>query len=394
MAFSTPLLSSYLDYPRFKAPPYGVILLESGYLAVDECRRGLEKLGHRVWSIKLGDDFIARLLRLLVEARPDFILTVNHLGFDEEGKLTNLLTDLKLPFATWYVDSPSYILKGRDENVSEYCAVFSWERNYLQGIAEMGFDSPLFLPLATDPELFRPMPVDGRSCFISDLSFVGNSMLDATRKWERKLPEGFMERIAPAAVEAQIKNRRRPMGDILAELSVEADNEAGRLEAEAALVWKATQEYRLRLARSLAPLGLVIYGDNGWRSCLAGYKGIRQPVHYSRELPLVYNGTAVNMNATSFQMNSAVNQRVFDVAASGGFLLTDRQGDMERFFEPGTEAVCYESPEEAASLAAHYLKNATGRRKVAERARRRVLAEHTYEKRMETLVAHMRQKFT
>jgi spore maturation protein CgeB len=66
---------------------------------------------------------------------------------------------------------------------------------------------------------------------------------------------------------------------------------------------------------------------------------------------------------------------------------------MDSFFEVGNEAVCYNSIEEAASLAAHYLANEAERKRIAEAGRKRVLAEHTYEKRMGTLVEEMRRRF-
>jgi spore maturation protein CgeB len=170
MINSNSILFRYLDYPKLKEPPFRVVLLDSGYFTVRECRKGLEQLGHKVFTIAPGPDFIKRLLSLLVEARPDFLLAINHLGFDEEGKLTGLLTELKLPFASWYVDSPTYILYGGEVNCSPYCAVFCWERSYLGPVEEMGFHSPTFLPLATDPEIFSPggNPVNGR--FASSLA--------------------------------------------------------------------------------------------------------------------------------------------------------------------------------------------------------------------------------
>jgi spore maturation protein CgeB len=120
---------------------------------------------------------------------------------------------------------------------------------------------------------------------------------------------------------------------------------------------------------------------------------VRPPVDYFRELPQVFAATAVNFNATSMQMNSTVNQRVFDAAACGAFLLTDRTPDMERFFDEGVESVCYGSPEEAYELAACYIGRKREREAIAAAARRRVLAEHTYERRMAQLVDTMRERF-
>lgn len=194
------------------------------------------------------------------------------------------------------------------------------------------------------------------------------------------------------AVARQVSGRRRPMAEILGELG---ENGEGResLDIEAAMVWKATREYRRELVMNLLPVGLTIYGDEGWKGLLPDGSGFRPLVNYYRELPLVYNFTKVNVNCTSFQMQSAVNQRVFDAAACGGFLLTDHQDDMELFFEPGNDAVCFDSPEGAADLARYYLGHETKRRTIAKAARKRVLAEHTYDRRMATLVSAMAARF-
>jgi spore maturation protein CgeB len=194
-------------------------------------------------------------------------------------------------------------------------------------------------------------------------------------------------------VEELLSDRKRDILEIFPSLAENAVSKRSKLDIEAAVIWKATQDYRFRLSRALIPLGLVIYGDSGWKR-LIGKKGTLRPkVEYFRELPDVYRGTDVNINCTSFQMKTAVNQRVFDVPACGGFLLSDYQEDMDRFFEVGKEAICYRTTEEAVSLVAYYLGNAGERKRIAEAARRRVLAEHTYEKRMAALVATMREKF-
>jgi spore maturation protein CgeB len=387
------VILKYLDYQKLKEPPFRVLLLDSGYHTVRECRKGLEKLGHSVFTISPGPDFIRRLLNLLVEARPDFLLAINHLGFDEEGKLTELLTELKIPFASWYVDSPTYILYHGGVNCSPWCAIFCWERSYLKPVEEMGFNSPAFLPLATDPEVFQP-GVGGSMHFTLTLSFVGESMDTNRKKWEKKLPARAGREIETLNCDPFLKDRKGEIVDLFPSLAGYTADFRSRLDMEAALIWKATQDYRVRLARSLMPLGLVIYGDSGWKRLIGKKERVRPPVNYFRELPGVYRATAVNINCTSFQMKTAVNQRVFDVPACGGFLLSDHQEDMGSFFEVGKEAICFRSLEEAASLAAHYLGNEGERKRIAEAARRRILTEHTYEKRMATLVAAMRKRFS
>ena len=387
------IILKYLDYPKFKGTQFRVVVVDSGYHSTSECRRGLEKLGHKVYTITPGHDFIKRLLTLFAETRPDFLLAINHLGFDEDGKLTSLLSDLRIPFASWYVDSPTYILYGGGKNLSPYCVIFCWEKSYLDQVEKMGFRSPCFLPLATDPEIFFPKPKGEGERFVSSLSFVGDSMETARKKWEKKLPNIANKKMKDIQIEALQIDRTRDIFDIFPAVAAHATCDRSGVDIEAALIWRATQEYRLGLVRSLLPLGLVIYGDKGWEKLLRRKNVLRQPVNYFTELSDVYRGTMVNINCTSFQMKTAVNQRVFDVPACGSFLLNDYQEDMDTFFEVGKEAICYHNFEEAASLAAHYLANEAKRKRIAEAGRKRVLAEHTYDKRMAELVAELRRRF-
>lgn len=55
------------------------------------------------------------------------------------------------------------------------------------------------------------------------------------------------------------------------------------------------------------------------------------------------NGTAINVNQTSLQMRDAVNQRVFDCPAAGGFVITDNQPDLHEYFDVTREMVTYDS---------------------------------------------------
>ena len=384
-------LRKVLDYSRFRSSSCKIVILDSGYLTVAECARGLEKLGHKVFPLALGDDFIKRLLNLLVMVKPDFLLTVNHLGFDEEGKLTDLLSELRIPFASWYVDSPTYVLKDDRRNVSNFCTMFCWDSWYLDKIEAMGFIQPIRLPLATDPDIFSPITGNNYKIKHSPVSFVGSSMEYLIKKWSGKFPDDNFQSIKKKAVSQQVQSRLRPISDILQDIG---ENAIGHtVDLEAVLIWESTQFYRLELIKALLPLGLVIYGDNGWRSFIDDDSVLRPQADYYRELPTIFNNTCVNFNATSFQMKYAVNQRVFDVAACGSFLLTDRMSDMDDFFEPGTESVCYDTIDEAVTLTEYYLRNKKEREKIAWAARKRVLADHTYEKRMSVLVGHIRERF-
>jgi spore maturation protein CgeB len=353
---------------------------------------------------KRGDvRFVERLLAAALEFKPDFVLTVNHLGVDREGVLQGLLDRLSLPLASWFVDSPHLILYRYAGLVGGRTAIFSFDAATLPLLRDMGFAQSFYLPLGTSMAGQNAGRPAGESV---DVSFVGESMLGPVR---RLLDESGLDRdlrrtcLAAAAEFAgsgaytvgQFLDAHRP--DLRARFDGLGTLEQ-RLAFERIVTFEATRQYRTACVRQLLPFGPVIHGDRGWGQALgtrgrcAGWKH-RAPVEYYRELPRVYGATKVNFNCTSLQMKEAVNQRVFDVPACGRFVLTDGRPQMDGLFEPGKEYAAYGSPEEIPELVRFYLDNTEARHRIAQAARRRVLAEHTYAHRLRTLLRTMRETF-
>ena len=109
-----------------------------------------------------AQEVMAGLIRNIVEFKPDFILTINHLGFDRDGVLTEFLSRIKMPFASWYVDSPLLIIRHYAQNRSPWGAVFLWDSDYLPELKELGYENLHYLPLGTDHSVFKPMPGETR----------------------------------------------------------------------------------------------------------------------------------------------------------------------------------------------------------------------------------------
>lgn len=59
----------------------------------------------------------------------------------------------------------------------------------------------------------------------------------------------------------------------------------------------------------------------------------------------IYASSRINLNISSLQFDTAVNNRVFDVVLSGGFILTDKRADL-RDLLPMHKEISFESPEE------------------------------------------------
>lgn len=99
-----------------------------------------------------------------------------------------------------------------------------------------------------------------------------------------------------------------------------------------------------------------------------------------------YSSAAWQLNATRAEMVAAgwsPSVRLFEAAACGAAVVSDRWPGIERFFEPDAEIVLPESTEEVVERLAST--HPDDRRAIGEAARRRVLAEHTAARRAEEL---------
>lgn len=389
-------------YPKFSSSLPRILLLTSKYFLMGELEAACVRLGYPVSFVQLPSqevgtqEFVERILAEILRFRPDFVLTINHLGVDKEGVLTDLLARLELPLASWFVDNPHLILYIYENLSSDWVTLFTWDADNLESLRERGFERVYYLPLATDPHRFSLRP----SVFVRDTAFVGNSMVSKVRaKLEQyAFPAGltvdlellgraFMETGELSVAEFLRRNFTEHFDLFIALPDVDS-----RLAFETLITWQATLIYRLRQVRRLLPFYPLLAGDRGWFELLpqSGWE-YRPELNYYADLPVFYPTNRINFNCTSQQMKGAVNQRVFDVPACGGFLLTDHRRQLEDLFDPEREMICYHDEEEIADLVRYYLPRDAERARIAQAGRARVLAEHTYDLRLASLVDTMRR---
>ena len=82
----------------------------------------------------------------------------------------------------------------------------------------------------------------------------------------------------------------------------------------------------------------------------------------------------------------ANNLRLYEAVGSGALLLTDWKQNMDEIFTPGRECVTYRDTAECVEQAKYYLQNDAEREEIAQAGRRHLLAEHTYEHRVDELL--------
>lgn len=398
---------SLARYPKFRSADPRVLFFDSSYFLCDEIRAALQRLGVKDRAISLDDretgsgEFIESLLKAVVDFRPDFALTVNHFGLDREGKLAGLLDDLGLPLASWFVDNPHLILFDYAHPGTDNTVLFTFDAGNLDQLREKGFANVHYLPLATDPDRFRPGST-GKQEWAADISFVGNSMTKpvADSLLKAALPPEFRDDFENVARDFGASGETRVDCFLVrshpgwAAMLAELPQRENRLALESLLTWEATRQYRLACVEQCLGFAPLIVGDPGWRDILPANGWTHHPpLDYYADLPRFYPLSKINFNCTSRQMPGAVNQRVFDVPACGGFVLTDYREQMEDLFDLDTEAAVYRKPEKIPGLIDRFLHDPKQRDAISRNARKRILAEHTYAHRLARMLDIMRRTF-
>ncbi|MDR1360242.1 MAG: glycosyltransferase [Deltaproteobacteria bacterium] len=237
----------------------------------------------------------------------------------------------KVPTAMWFVEDYRLFPYWRAfAPLYDLFAVIQKEP-FFEQLSAIGVDRVLYLPLAADPSLHRPLRLSAREKkeFGSTFSFMG----------------------------AGYPNRRRAFREFV---------------GQDFKIWGTEWEEEPLLAPMIQRKGARISPEDTVR---------------------IYNAGAINLNLHSSMLaeesagqGDFVNPRTFELAACQAFQLVDRRSLMAELFSPD-ELACFDSLPELLAAAAHYKDRPDERRKMAARARKRVLAEHTYAKRMSALLA-------
>ena len=333
----------------------------------------------------------SELQYLIQKEKPEFVLSVNMLGFDGSGVLGEICWNSGIPLAAWFVDDPNPVLLHQEQFLKKNMTAFCWERTYLPKLSELNFDKAYYLPLATDPGMFS---YSTNRRMVAGAGFVGSSM---GKKFLGDIAGKFLwtESLEPLVLTCASMLLADPFRDvdgILEEvcgrdmMKVPYSDRRNRTWLRSYIIHTASMMRRKQVIAPLVSSGIQTFGDpEGWRDLCGDNLKTNPDIDYRTELSQTYRNIEINVNITSCQMPSAVNQRVFDIPSCGGFVISDMQDDLKEIFESDEVAV-YSSVEELREKVEYFRINEKEREEISGRARARILKEHTYAKRLETIM--------
>jgi spore maturation protein CgeB len=108
----------------------------------------------------------------------------------------------------------------------------------------------------------------------------------------------------------------------------------------------------------------------------------------------IFNSTDVNLNLHSSTERDGVdpfgdflNPRTFELAACSAFQLVDERSLLSEAFDIGKEMITFRNAADLKEKIHYYLKHPEERAAIAEKARARVLKDHTYDQRLEQMLS-------
>jgi Uncharacterized protein conserved in bacteria len=360
-----------------------------------EATCALENHGHTVTvrdEKELSSQELARILTLPPERsglpeHPNLFFSINFLGLDKFGEIFSVLHGKGIPVAVWCVDNVWNLLSGLRSDFWKELHLFVTDPSFIPGLRAHGAKHVTYLPLATSPATFFPSPNDADAPItLHPLVFVGRSAFPDKERFfvGQHLPENFLH----AAARTMERGGRPDFFWWLDTLgSQDAPLWPGSLARRVSLgAEKMSLAWRTAWLQAAAPLGLAIYGDQGWQNCFPldtkRALALLPPVDYYTDLRKIYATAPFSLNMVSFLLPHGLNQRHFDIWAAGGFCLTDNSPGLNLFPRELTGPITCNTPEDIPDTVAYFDKNPKDKQRVAETWKEHILAEHTYAHRM------------
>lgn len=384
-----------LSYPKFQAPPYKFLFLKYDYFLQTHLLAELRREGHEVRELpppsqpNVGAVF-ADIVAEAQAFRPDALLVLNNMGLDHHGVLLTELDLLGLPVIIWYLDNYRTLGPILASPAPDRTLVFSCDQAMVPELKKAGFPHVHYLPLATDLT-YSTIGGDERYNILGEkVTFVGNTFTNMVKhfhsdsrqeKYENWNPDFLASRKSDGgySIEKQFAPFRDDFG------SDGFENTKAFHEFIAYAIFRQTRRYRVALLTALIDAPLLVFGDDNWDHFLPANL-IAKSAAYHTETPNVYRYSAINLSMATFQLESALNQRLFDVPLCRGFLLTDHQESLGEHFEIGTEVITYEDADDLKEKVTYYLGHPSARKKVIDKAQERVFKEHLMEHRVDKLL--------
>ncbi len=379
-----------------------IVFLDWNCFNKEDTMEALASMGHSViryidtgYNDIQNKEFLDNCRKMLEREHPQMFFSYNY--FPLVAEACHLA---EIPYISFVYDSPyTYVYSYTLMYPTNY--VFLFDRSWVEEFNSGGLKNVYYMVLPGNVNKVRNLEKRGYDMnrTVCDISFVGTLYNEEHNFYDRlieKAPE-YLQGYLSGLIEAQQKLygmnivdsalERDSIYDMLIKTLPIEDTSRG-IEPK---VYRYSNYFVKRKITQLERQNLLtILGagfGNRWDIKLFtvdlkyNLKGIKNMgvTGYETEMPLVFKNSKINLNISLRSINTGIPLRCIDILSSGGFLLSNYQGDLATDFIPGEDFDYFGSPEEMLSKCEYYLSHEKERLEIALNGQRKIEKYYSFE---------------
>jgi hypothetical protein len=392
-----PLQEAYADrlrhvrFLRRRPGSRGRIVIVAYKLFVADIVSELEGLGFAVRVVEPAELTVDSFRELAERVRPHLLFSMNH-----SPELALVATRLGMGYVSWTIDPlPASRLRVHPGTDVSRVLAYAHRREFVAELQRAGLPMAAYLPLAAGRHREPVTDATKLAPYRTTVSFAGVSLAVEREGLFRRLRQFGSDAALEARLEAWLEGEFRARGLVEGYEGLPGDGSAlpawltdavprlERVELTDRINGTLSHLLRLHRVRALLPLGVHVYGDEGWQVFAEAYQGRAE---HGAELSAIYSASAVNLDVPRLYQRDIATMRVFDILACGGVLLTEPTPQLLEFFRDGEHLYTYRNESEMIAKVRQIAGDLESSRRVAERGRALVTREHLLSHRVARIV--------
>ena len=377
------------------------ILYVEYHLFMPDVRRLLADRGYTLIGLAPSGLSIERFNAACDAHRPLWLFSIN---FSPE--IAYMCSASGLPYVSWTIDPlPNSRLTLFDGTDPASCMAFAHDLQTVHHLANQGIRASHLL-LAAPANRRTPTADPARlTPYRCDVSFVGSSMIDEMSALDRWLVVQGGDALSAAAMDWS----KRLLGLVGADPAFCGMNSVGGVDALPDFLRDTSMRgadqdelislldgvlsalYRQRGIGVLRDFGGTssVWGDPGWTDIHPHYRG---GADHGDELTLIYCASGINLDIPRLYQRQTITMRIFDILASGGFVLAERSAALEAAFEEDRHLAYYDTQDALNDVIARWMNAPLARETIAKAGRQEVLEKHQIRHRIETILSSVQER--
>ncbi len=364
-----------------------------------------ENLGHEVLrfhepfsDFDLDSSYVNKLANFLYDCEPvNAVVSINYIPI-----ISKVCKIFRLPYLSWIVDCPCIPLYSETlPNPHNY--VFIFDKLYAARFKSMYPDSNIFyLPSCHDVKLAENAIIsdDDLEKYSCDVSFVGslyskesvyNSIEDKIPPYIRGYIEGLINAqcnvygynfISDSISDDMVREIMSAFGMTKKPGYISCDRD---IAADYYIGYKCTERDRKNVLRAVSErFSLDLYTTGSPQDIPnARFRGIADS---GTMLPKIFKCSKINLDIIHKSIQTAITVRTYDAMGLGGFVISNWQIEIPDYFTIDRDIVVYESIPDLLNKIDYYLTHDDERMQIAKNGQEKVLANHTYNIRVQEML--------